>query len=386
MRYDVAVIGGGPAGAWCACRLSSAGARVALIDGSHPREKPCGGGVTARALELVGGACPSSTAVSVASAAFDFDGRRIEMPLELGNARPRLAVFPRREFDAMLVERARAAGVTLIEERAIRFAPADAGWTIVTRGPAGETPIATRWLIGADGANSSVRKRVARAFDREDLSIACGYFVHGVSGTRIDIRFEDAPAGYLWSFPRPDHLAVGICAQADVAGVSSLMPLAERWIREHVTGGTWTRYSWPIPSLREEALERERPAADSWMLIGDAAGLVDPITREGIYFALESADAAAASLAESNATERYTSRLRDTIYSELTIAAKIKARFYRPTFMRLLIRALERSERIRGIMADLVAGEQPYATLRRRLLATMEWRLASELFRGRYFT
>ena len=87
---------------------------------------------------------------------------------------------------------------------------------------------------------------------------------------------------YLWSFPRPDHLAVGICAQADVATVDTLRPIVERWIRENVSGGTLERYAWPIPSLGVAALERERPAKDSWMLIGDAAGLVDPITREGL--------------------------------------------------------------------------------------------------------
>ena len=72
-------------------------------------------------------------------------------------------------------------------------------------------------------------------------------------------------------------------------------------------------------------------------------------------------------------------RLRDTIYAELTMAAQIKAHFYRPAFMRLLITALQRSERIRAVMADLVAGEQAYRSLRSRLLKTMELRLMLEL-------
>jgi geranylgeranyl reductase family protein len=380
MRYDVAIVGAGPAGAWCAQRLAATGARVALIDASHPREKPCGGGVTARALALVGDAGHASEGVPIRSAAFDYEGRRAEVPLGDGESPARLAVFSRREFDRRLLERACSAGATLVRERATDLSRSEAGWTIKTRTGAGDGRVRARWLIGADGANGLVRKRLGRPFRREDLSIACGYFVRGISGNRIDIQFEDSPEGYLWSFPRADHLAVGVCAQADVASVSTLMPVAKRWIQDHVSGGTLERYSWPIPSLSVSALARERPAEDSWLLVGDAAGLVDPITREGIYFALESADAAADSLSGANGSERYRTRLRDNVYPELTLAAQIKERFYRPAFMRLLISALRRSEKIGAIMADLVSGEQAYRTLRSRLLRTMEWRLAAELF------
>ena len=116
-------------------------------------------------------------------------------------------------------------------------------------------------------------------------------------------------------------------------------------------------------------------------MAGDAAGLVDPITREGIFFALTSGDYAAASLLEGrDPATAYATRLRDTIYAELILAARLKARFYRPQFMALLVSALQRSARIRAIMADLVAGEQPYGTLRGRLIRTFEWRLMFELF------
>lgn len=380
----MAIIGAGPAGACCACRLAAAGARVALIDGSHPREKPCGGGVTARALALVEEfANPADAGVAIHSATFSHAGRTVELPLADAGRPLRMGVFPRREFDAHFVARAAAAGVTVITERAIDIGRADGRWTVRTRPStgSGERVLGANWLVGADGPNSMVRKRVSRPFDRSDLSIACGHFVHGVTSARIDVVFEHAPAGYLWSFPRPDHLAVGICAQADAASVATLMPIADRWISENVKGGTLERYSWPIPSLTVAALERERPAGDGWMLLGDAAGLVDPITREGIFFALESGAAAAASLTGGmNSAGRYSECLRDTTYRELVLAARIKARFYRPAFIGLLITALQRSERIRRLMADLVAGEQPYRSLRSRLLRTMEWKLMAELF------
>ncbi len=373
----MAIVGAGPAGAWCACRLAEAGARVALIDGSHPREKPCGGGVTARALAVVGEEANRVGGVAIDGATVSYGGRTVEVPLSDAVRSMRLGVFSRRDFDARLLVRAAASGAAVLSERAIHATRENGGWRVRTR----QRVIGAEWLIGADGPNSMVRKRVSHAFDRSELSIACGHFVHGVTSSRIDVAFEDAPAGYLWSFPRPNHLAVGICAQADAASVATLMPIADRWIAEHVSGGTLERYRWPIPSLSVGALERERPSGTGWMLLGDAAGLVDPITREGIFFALESGAAAAASIMEgTNSADRYSERLRDTVYGELMLAARIKARFYRPTFMRLLITALQRSDRIRGVLADLIAGEQPYVTLRRRLLATHEWKLAMELF------
>ena len=108
------------------------------------------------------------------------------------------------------------------------------------------------FVIGADGANSLVRRRVETAFRRDQLSIATGFFAHGVTSDEIVIELTSDPPGYIWSFPRPDHLAVGICAQAD-AGVTAeaLRSRIAAWITATgiAGGGRLDPYSWPIPSL-----------------------------------------------------------------------------------------------------------------------------------------
>ena len=121
------------------------------------------------------------------------------------------------------------------------------------------------------------------------------------------------------------------------------------------------------------------------MLLGDAGGMVDPITREGIFFALLSAEHAAACLIDSGGDPavRYAERLRATIYDELVRGARFKTRFFNPRFTALLIRALETSAAVRAIMVDLIAGRQSYRGLRRRLLATLELRLLIEMLRQR---
>ena len=382
-RFDVAVIGAGPAGARVAWRLARAGARVAIVDGSHPREKPCGGGVTGRALQVVrdalDGAALGETAIRGAS--FEDGSRAVRVAFKDTPSSPDLVVASRAQFDAALLSAAQHAGARHLAARVTDVVRDANEWRVTTR----DCAVRTRWLLGADGANSLVRRRVSQPFMRADLSIATGFYVHGVSSPDIAIAFERDPPGYLWSFPRRDHLAVGACAQADDSSSASLLPLAARWIARNVAGSPiLERYSWPIPSLREATARRQVPAGPGWMLLGDAAGMVDPITREGIFFALLSADVAATCLIEPGADPalRYAAQMRTAIYDELVRAARLKARFFSPRFIALLIRALETSPAVRHVMIDLVAGRQPYRGLRRRLLATLELKLMIQMLRG----
>src|SRR6187455_2159730 len=112
-RFDVAVVGAGPAGAIAARDLARSGARVALIDGSHPREKACGGGVTGRALDLAGCALPGGRAIT--SVTFEAGARSVRVPLPDEHY---LQVFPRAAFDAALMQQAQDAGAELIPARA----------------------------------------------------------------------------------------------------------------------------------------------------------------------------------------------------------------------------------------------------------------------------
>jgi len=203
-------------------------------------------------------------------------------------------------------------------------------------------------------------------------------FAHGVTSDEIVLEMLAHPAGYIWSFPRPTHLAIGICAQADAGtGAAALRDRIAAWIRDTriAEGARLEPYSWPIPSLSARSIEGLEIAGPRWCTIGDAAGLVDPITREGIYFALLSgAWAAEAVLADH--LDRYAARVRSEIVPELARAARLKDRFFRLASSGVFISALRRSGAVNAVMADLIAGRQSYAGLKWRLARTLEWRWA----------
>ncbi|MGE3842394.1 MAG: geranylgeranyl reductase family protein [Vicinamibacterales bacterium] len=380
-KTDVIVVGAGPAGAWAAYCLARRGARVTVFDHSHPREKPCGGGLTRRALNLVTPAIGSLDGVDVARGLFDDPRTRpAAVDLEALDRRSSLLIVSRRLFDARLLQAACDAGAEHRRERVVDVIATPHGAKVTTD----RSSHAASWLIGADGANSLVRRRLQQPFRRDQLSIASGVYAHGRTAQEIVIRFVTDPPGYIWSFPRTDHLAIGICAQADVAGASQLRRVLHDWLAASGLGANarLERYAWPIPSLSAHDFATARPAGQRHLLIGDAAGLVDPITREGIFFALQSAALAADALCVTKpADNTYCAALRDDMLPELRSAARLKQGFFRGPFTRLMVDAIRHSRGVQRVAADLIMGAQSYRALKLRLLRTWEWRLAWQLVR-----
>lgn len=360
----IAIIGGGPAGALAGERLASAGHAVTIFDEKLAWEKPCGGGVTAKALEryrFLQEACTPRQYVTDCEL-ISPAGRRVVFTLDR-----KLAIFSRRALNGLLLERASAAGAQLVRGRVSTIDGVPGRWTLL----AGGREITADFLVLAAGARSSLRGRFAPALAADDLMISAGYFVPG-STHRVQIRFFEQFDGYAWTFPRTDHYSAGICGKMSVHSGADLRRRLEAFLdAEGLDWRAGSFYAHVIPSPRLETLRASAWCGPGWAMVGDAAALVDSITGEGLYYALRSGELLADAV-NSGRPETYASRLRDDFLDELELAAAISERFYTGTFMggsviERMIQFTARSRRFRQLMCDLFAGSQVYTTLKSRV-------------------
>ena len=201
----------------------------------------------------------------------------------------------------------------------------------------------------------------------------------------MTLKFFDGLDGYLWVFPRPGHSSVGICGGLGVRPAATLRALMDRFLRRQYGEARLAR-AIPYAALIPDAPPSPDPdtlRGDGWALVGDAGRFVDPITREGIYYALASAELLAACLAEGR-PELYPARWSAEIGRELTWAARHVRGFFDRRFVERLVVLCALSPRIGRVMADLIAGRQRYRDLRRRLLRALPvvgWQVATRIIR-----
>jgi geranylgeranyl reductase family protein len=366
----VAILGGGPAGAFAAERLASAGLGVVLMDEKLAWEKPCGGGLTFKAYSqypfLLDNPTPKRMVRETVLAATDAG----EVTLRLGDP---LLIYSRFDLNRMLLERAEHAGAQIEKVRVTGMERRGSGWQLRT--PSGS--LDADYCIVATGARNPLRD-VGTQLAPSDAMSALGYYIPG-DQERIDIQFLPNLEGYIWVFPRCGHLSVGICGKGEPAAALRLR--LERYLAEH--GISWKGaafYSHLLPALDTKSWKRNRVAGEGWMAVGDAAGLVDPVTGEGLYYAIRSADLAAQTLladaAPARSIEDYRRLLRRDFAADLEFGSRLAKRVFLGRFLlgsvpQRMVQFTRRSPRFAGIMQDLFAGRQPYLGLKRRLMQNL---------------
>ncbi len=302
-RFDAVVVGAGPAGSATALRLARAGASVLLVDRARfPRDKPCGGGLTGRAVR----ALPVDVSPVVEDVVHAFEVRLgYRKRFERRSEAPLVLMTRRRRLDAFLAEQAAAAGAVFRD-----------GVTVggLTVGPDGASlrvgggPVHGRVLVGADGVNGRIA-RDAGLGGGTQYGIALegnGPLPEGQRG-RATIELGVVPGGYGWVFPKDGHANFGVGGWA--AEGPRLRAHLRRLCAEH---GIDDALLTDVQGRRLPIRRTTTAARGPVLLVGDAAGLVDPLSGDGIYEALVSARLAAeAILAES------TSGYEDCLHAEL---------------------------------------------------------------------
>ena len=400
--FDVIIVGAGPAGSFAAERLALAGVSVALFDGRPPGEpKACGGGVTSKALkawphllEAVGRTIDELDMYSPS-------GKHLHMKLE-----EPFAVYSRIAFDTFLRERARAAGATVMADKISgrEFKRDGDRWLVKTQSGA---ELTSKFLVGADGANSAIARKLAGRLPAAEMEVAFGYRapLPEANDAATVIAFLPRWVGYAWAFPRIDHVSFGIATTQDAFDHAALDKLlwefmvsyydwykipthrdSQRvnspmkvWKSFQNTSADETRnelkrsaerYAARIPGLAPRTWDVRKACGVGWALLGDAAGFADPVTGEGIYYALRSAELFADAFLKGK-HEEYETLWRKDFGGELKRASQMRRRFYGnfwgAPFTERMIKFAKGHRGIRKVLGQLVAGDQGYVNLKKKL-------------------
>ncbi|WP_326558271.1 geranylgeranyl reductase family protein [Micromonospora sp. NBC_01796] len=291
---DVAVVGAGPAGLSAAYAAARTGARTIVLErAEHPRYKTCGGGLIGTSLAALDGRIEVPADDRVHNVTFTHDGRR-EFSRDHGS--PLVLMVRRPEFDDRLRRAAADAGAEIRERVAVRAIDQDT--TGVRIRLADGTELTAGVVIGADGSSGITARHVGVEYDQVDLGLEVELPVAGPIREhwqgRLLLDWGPIPGSYAWVFPKGDVLTVGVIAERG-QGEATRRYLRDFVDRLGLAGIEPIHDSGHLTRCRSESSPLRR---DRVLVAGDAAGLLEPWTREGISFALRSgalAGAAAAS-------------------------------------------------------------------------------------------
>lgn len=348
-RYDAVVVGAGPAGSATALRLARAGAKVLLADRARfPRDKPCGGGLTGRALRWA----PCSVEPVVEHVVDRFRIRlRYGRSFTRRHAAPLVLMTQRRKLDLHLAEQAASAGAAFRDGvRVTDVGPNGNGVDVRIAGDAVHADV----LVGADGANGMVARTVGLG-----AHIVTGVALEGnvsyadfdaarVAGTAV-VELGVVPGGYGWVFPKGDHANIG------AGGWGSEGPR----LRDHVArlARAHGLEMGSVRGLRGHRLPMRRPGAvparGRVLVVGDAAGLVDPLSGDGMYEAFLSAALAAEAILDGD-LDTYSERLAAALDRHASASWSAKRALERSPGACYWV---ARSPGVFGVVAGLLAGD-----------------------------
>lgn len=359
MKYDVIVAGSGPAGSSAAYRLAAAGRKVLVLEKeAFPRYKPCGGAVSHKALPMLDFDWQEVVERSSRTVIFHYrQERQVRVDLE----KPLVYLVMRDRFDALLADRARRAGAEIKFGLPVENVRVDRGGVTVTAGDGSE--YRAPYLLGADGAASRVARSLGLMKGRIfGAAVAVELVPDGKGPAMFDgaIRTDcgAAPRGYGWVFPKKAGVTAGVSATSRKLNLNRYT--MEYLAREGLSKGRVI--CWKGRLLPADGGKKKEITSHRVMLLGDAAGLVDPLSGEGIYYALRSGEIAAWAIKRNESPEKVRSYYREAVFDEilpeLSAAGRLASMVFR--FGKTLFDLEGVSNRIAVYFCRVTGGESSY--------------------------
>jgi len=361
--FHVAIVGAGPAGASLVTLLSKAGTDVLLFHSPEAAEKHCGGGIPPRTFDefpwLV--ELPSPFKELRLITLVSPDGASCDLEL----TRP-MRIVARPCFDEGLRQCARRSGAHVLNERVRSLQRDGRGWVIRTD----TSEHRAGFLVGADGAVSLVRRTLSDRLPAHSLSLCAGYYFTPPDEERITVGFLKRRAAYAWIFPRPGLASAGIVAPFAGSDRYTLLEELRSWLERSFPGFMFD-YSRPYSALVPTYARRGGPVCgDGWALVGDAAGVAEPVTREGIYFSLKSAEILVSAFLNGH-PEDYGRLLTAFLEKRHRAALFLRRSVFTPFFTERTVRLIRKSAFAQRAMEQFFSGSLSYGILSRDMLASL---------------
>lgn len=359
--YKVAVVGAGVGGSYLCYVLAKNGLDTIIFDSRAPHEKLCGGGISYKAVAqfpvLEELPCPRN--VVWKSVIISPQDRVVTIEL----SKP-LTIFNRMDLDSGLLRKARESGAHFRKERVRSFVREGDHWRIFTETGDYRGEI----LVGADGALSGTRRRLGLPRKTRDYFFALQCFLD-VQRNFVTYKFFPNLGGYLWAFPRVDNLAVGVvskyCGRENINDIKEkLLHFIERYYPEQ-RKKIFLRGAY-IPFFSAKEIQDQSICSKNWALIGDAASFVDPVSGEGIYYAIYSAEILAACIKEDR-VPLYQGLCRKHFGGNLLKASQGFNYIYQAAFIETMAVLAENSTAVRQIISEMIGGNINYLSWKKSL-------------------
>ncbi len=351
---DIAIIGGGPAGSYLGYLLAKNGLHPIIFDYSHPREKPCGGGVSAFALEKFSFLHEIPTE-NTPEAEFESEIRSPEgFSVMIRGDKPSWTIS-RLLLDKFILDKAIDSGSKLINEKVIDITPKGDIWEIKTDAGIYKAKI----IIGADGVNSIVRKKILSPIPTNDIGICYGCFATSNKKETPLFKYFKNKQGYAWCFPRQNNVSIGV--GVDSSNSKNVKTLFEEFITSNYPDvDILSKWGAKIPNIKDIDFYKTPCAGKNWILIGDAAGHVDPITGDGITYALWSAELASKAIMNNDPCS-FDQLWRNEYGDNLIAGCKMRHTFYNPFLLEFSLWIASKSKIASSILYDVMNSQQYYS-------------------------